>query len=171
MADDIPPASRPHMPGYAVEDDPAGLLPWSHAVERLTSSHDYWIATVARSGAPAVTPVWGVWRESSLWFSCSRSSRKARNLARDPRVTATTSDPQEPVVIEGTAAPVTDPASIAAYTEESNAKYEVDYAVDFYLENLLVRIEPAWAFALVEADFTTSPTRWTFGPAADLAPR
>lgn len=158
----IPTASRPHMPGYSIDSGPEGLLPWAHAVERLTASHDYWIATVSRTGQPCVTPVWGVWSDDALWFSCSPTSRKARNIGRDPRVTATTDNAIEPVIVEGRAEQVTDGARIQAFTDASNAKYETDYGVDFYTTNWVVRIEPARVFALVEADFTSSPTRWTF---------
>jgi hypothetical protein len=43
-----PVASRPHMPGYGLlgPDQGSGLLPWSWAEERLSASHDYWVATV-----------------------------------------------------------------------------------------------------------------------------
>ena len=46
MADE-PHASRPHMPGYGTQGptEGTGLLPWSWATERLTRSHDYWVAT------------------------------------------------------------------------------------------------------------------------------
>ena len=159
-----PQASRPHMPGYGVAEGTEGLLPWSHAEDRLTASHDYWLASVSRAGHPAVTPVWGVWADGSLWFSCSPTSRKARNLERDPRCTATTDDALEPVIVEGRVERVTDESAIEAYTSWSNAKYEVDYASAFYAENWLARLRPSWVFALVEADFATSPTRWTFPP-------
>ena len=159
-----PVASRPHMPGYGIDTSADGLLPWAHAVDRLTTSHDYWLATVGASGHPAVTPVWGVWHDDALWFSCSPSSRKARNLERDPRITATTDNALEPVIVEGRAERIVDTTSVEAYTAWANAKYETDYAVDFYAENWLGRVQPSWVFALVEADFATSPTRWRFAP-------
>jgi hypothetical protein len=60
------------MPGYGMQraDEGTGLLPWSWAVERLTASHDYWLATTwLGKGSPHVMPVWGVWWEDALWFS------------------------------------------------------------------------------------------------------
>ena len=48
----------------------------------------------------------------------------------------------------------------------TNAKYGVEYAVDFYdpAVNATYRVGPRWVFGLVEAEFTGSPTRWTFDP-------
>ena len=54
-------------------------------------------------GRPHVMPVWGVWDAGSLWFSSSLGSRKARNLDADPRLTVTTDNALEPVVVDGTA--------------------------------------------------------------------
>ena len=76
------------MPGYGVQpaDEGTGLLPWSWAVERLTASHDYWLATTWPDGRPHVMPVWGVWWQDALWFSCGLRSRKARNIGARPPV-------------------------------------------------------------------------------------
>src|SRR5579863_8814779 len=100
-----PSGSRPYMPGYGVvgPDEGRGLLPWSWAEERLVASHDYWVATTHPDGRPNVTPVWGVWARGAVWFSSSRASRKARNIAADGRVTLTTDNPRQPVIIEGVA--------------------------------------------------------------------
>jgi pyridoxamine 5'-phosphate oxidase-like protein len=161
-----PRASRPHMPGYGVvgPDEGRGLLPWSWAVHHLEASRDYWIATVWPDGRPHVVPVWGIWRDGALVFSCSRSSRKARNLAADPRCVVTTSDPLEPVVVDGVASEVTELEEIERFAVAINRKHGVDYAVDFYTDpgNLCLRVDPVQAIGLVEADFTGSPTRWTF---------
>jgi PPOX class probable F420-dependent enzyme len=156
-------AGRPYMPGYGVReaDQGTGLLPWSWAVERLESSHDYWVATSQPDGRPHITPVWGAWHADALWFSCSNGSRKARNLDRDPRCTATTDNAQEPVVVEARAERVDHGEAVAEFVAAVNRKYEVDYPVEFYLENALFRLVPFRAFGLSESDFTGSPTRWT----------
>src|SRR5262245_33419548 len=120
-----PRARRPHMPGYGVlaPDEGTGLLPWSWAQERLTASHDYWLATVWPSGRPHITPVWGVWREGSLWFSCSRASRKARNLEVSPLAAATTDDALDPVVVEGKALLLRRRDAIESFAHACDAKY------------------------------------------------
>src|SRR5207247_10129459 len=101
-----PIGSRPHMPGHGVLDagQGTGLLPWSWARERLERSHDYWVATVWPNGRPHVMPVWGVWVDEPLWFSASRASRKARNLANRPQCAITTDNAYQPVVTGGAAA-------------------------------------------------------------------
>jgi len=155
------------MPGYGVlgANQGTGLLPWSWALERLQRSHDYWVATVRPDGRPHVMPVWGIWMEDALWFSSSRGSRKARNLAANPHCTITTDNAYEPVVIEGEAALSADPAAIRAFVAETNRKYQTDYSIAFFQapSNACYRVEPTWAFGLKESDFTGSPTRWAFG--------
>ncbi len=156
------------MPGYGVQpaDEGTGLLPWSWAVERLTASHGYWLATTwLGRGSPHVMPVWSVWWQDALWFSSGLRSRKARNIEHDERCAFTTDDARNPVVIEGTAARVSASDAIAAFNDTVNAKYETNYSVDFYDPSIngVLRAAPVWAFGVSEGDFTGSPTRWTFG--------
>ncbi len=160
-----PTPSRPFMPGYGIAgpEEGTGLLPWSWAVERLKQSHDYWIATVRPDGRPHVMPVWGVWDDDdSLWFSSSPGSRKTRNLAADPRCTATTDNALEPVIVEGTVARVHDGSAARRFTDAVNEKYDETYGVEFFVENALFQLVPTWAFGLDEADFPGTPTRWRF---------
>src|SRR6476620_8032143 len=122
----MPAADRPFMPGYGVlpASKGSGLIAWAEAERRLTVAHDYWCATVRPDGAPHVMPVWGVWLEGRLWFSSGLRSRKARNLAADPRCTLTTDDARNPVVLEGAAARHTDQPSIVAFVAAVNDKYD-----------------------------------------------
>jgi nitroimidazol reductase NimA-like FMN-containing flavoprotein (pyridoxamine 5'-phosphate oxidase superfamily) len=152
------------MPGYGIvgADEGSGLLPWSWAVERLTVSHDYWLATVWPDGRPHLMPVWGVWVEDALWFSSSGQARKTRNLAAEPRCTATTDNALEPVVIEGRAERVEAPEAVAGFAAAVNAKYDTEYPTEFFLENASFRLVPTVAIGLGESDFTGSPTRWRF---------
>ncbi len=163
MAD--PRANRPYMPGYGIVGplEGRGLLPWKWAEERLVKSHDYWLATVHSSGSPHVTPVWGVWVDDAAWFSSSRQSRKARNIAADRRAVITTDNPRQPVVVDGVVDPVVGDEAIEGFTLQVNEKYGTDIAVEFFARNACFRLEPRWAFALDEDDFTGSPTRWVFG--------
>jgi hypothetical protein len=109
-------------------------------------------------------PVWGVWHNGSFWFSSSGRSRKARNLAADPRCVVTTENAVEPVVVEGTAEVVTDPEALARMLALENAKYQTDYSIELLdpAVSATIRVWPRWAFGLAEADFTGSPTRWVF---------
>jgi len=152
------------MPGYGLlgPDQGTGVMPWSWAVERLTASHDYWVATTWPDGRPQVTPVWGAWMDDALWFSCGNHSRKARNLDRDARCSVATSDAYQPVVLDAVVERINDRGAVQRFTGVSNAKYEVDYSVDFFADNALYAARPQSAFGLDEADFVGSPTRWQF---------
>ena len=164
-----PPADRPFMPGYGIlpADEGSGLLPWSEAERRLTVAHDYWCATVTPEGWPHVMPVWGVWLDRMIWFSSGLGSRKARNLAADPRCTVTTDDARDPVVLEGEAERVTQRERIAAFLAAVNAKYDAGLSMDFLdpAVNGTYAVRPVTVIALTHGDFTGSPTRWRFGPA------
>jgi hypothetical protein len=159
-----PEASRPYMPGYGIlrPDEGSGLLPWSWAAQRLASSHDYWLATVWPDGRPHVMPVWGVWQDGSVWFSSGGASRKTKNLAANPRATITTDNALQPVVIDGTVHRIDELDVVASFAGWVNAKYDTDYAVDFFTGNCCFRLQPRWAFGLTEGDFPGSPTRWLF---------
>jgi nitroimidazol reductase NimA-like FMN-containing flavoprotein (pyridoxamine 5'-phosphate oxidase superfamily) len=156
------------MPGYGTlhAGEGRGLLPWSWAEERLVRSHDFWLATVTPEGAPHIMPVWAVWHEGRLWFSSSNGSRKARNLAFEPRCTLSTDNPSEPVVVQGRVQRVTDRAALTAMLEAENAKYETAYGMDMVdpASNSVFALPPEWVFALDSNDFTGSPTRFTCHP-------
>ncbi|NYJ04417.1 pyridoxamine 5'-phosphate oxidase family protein [Petropleomorpha daqingensis] len=162
-----PVADRPVMPGYGIlpAGEGTGLLPWAEAERRLTVSHDYWCATVSPDGRPHIMPVWGIWDHGRLWFSSGLRSRKARNLAADPRCTLTTDNARDPVVLEGRAEVVTEADRIAAFVDAVNAKYGAGLTPDFQdpAVNGTFAVTPGRVFALSGADFAGSPTRWTFG--------
>jgi Pyridoxamine 5'-phosphate oxidase len=155
------------MPGYGTKGptEGRGLLPWSWAQERLTKSHDYWVATARSDGRPHLMPVWAVWDDGAVWFSSSVGSRKARNLASDGRCSIATDNAWEPVVLEGNAERVTDHGALTRFISLENEKYDTDYGVDFLdpSVNATFRVRPSWVFSLTEDDFEGSPTRWVFG--------
>ena len=156
-------ASRPYMPGYGLlgPDEGTGLLPWPWAEQRLTSSRNYWVVSVWPDGRPHAMPVWGLWHEGAFWFSSSKGSRKARNLAAEPRCVVTTEDASDPVVMEGSAELVTDPDALATMLALENAKYDTNYTIELLDPdvNAVYRVRPRWAFGLRQDDFTGSPTR------------
>ncbi|HVM64381.1 MAG TPA: pyridoxamine 5'-phosphate oxidase family protein, partial [Acidimicrobiales bacterium] len=168
----VPPnRRRPHMPGYGVPEGPDGMLPWSFAEERLTASHDYWLATARPNGPPHVMPVWGAWTGGRFWFSTDQGSRKARNLRADPRCTVTTDNARQPVVLDGVAEAVVRRDEISAFADELSRKYAEDwapevYTVDFFDGSLgggaTYRVVPTSVFALDADRFATSPTCWEF---------
>jgi nitroimidazol reductase NimA-like FMN-containing flavoprotein (pyridoxamine 5'-phosphate oxidase superfamily) len=161
-----PVPDRPVMPGYGVlpAEQGSGLIPWPEIERRLTVSHDYWVATVRPDGRPHVMPVWGVWFDGRLWFSSGLRSRKARNLAAEPRCTITTDQAQDPVVLDGLAEQMVDADGIAAFLAVMNGKYDAGMTAAFLdpAVNGTFAVRPQRVIALSHDDFTGSPTRWTF---------
>src|ERR1700738_2131729 len=107
----IEPKGRRRVWAEALEspkDASAGLKPWSWALERLEKSHNYWIATSRPDGRPHLMLVWGVWWEDAFWFSTGLRTRKAKNIAVDPRCVIGTEKADEAVILEGIAEDIKD---------------------------------------------------------------
>jgi PPOX class probable F420-dependent enzyme len=54
------------------------------------------LGTVMPDGQPQVTPVWFDWDGKNLMFNSARGRQKDLNVRRDPRVTMTIIDPDNP---------------------------------------------------------------------------
>ena len=80
--------------------------------------HTCWLTTINADGAPHVTGIGALWAEGAFWFETGARTRKGRNLARDPRCVLSLALAEYDVVVEGTAAPVSDPAVVAARAAE-----------------------------------------------------
>jgi len=61
------------------------------------------------------------WMDGALYFSTGAGTRKAKNLARDPRCVVTVATHDFDIVVEGKATRVTDPAVVARMAEEYRA--------------------------------------------------
>jgi hypothetical protein len=164
MTDPI--ASRPHWPDALTSppDATTGLKPWRWAVERLEESHNYWIATSGPAG-PHLMIVWGIWWDNALWFSTGRRSRKARNIAADPRCVIGTEKADEAVIVEGTAQEVTDRTMWKPLADRYNKKYGGDVLP--LLESgggPIFRVAPHVVFGQDEhaENFVQAATRWKF---------
>jgi hypothetical protein len=75
--------------------------------------HTCWLATINPDGSPHVTGVGALWLDGSFWFVSGKGTRKARNVARDPRCTISVATHSSDLVVEGNAYEVTDPAIVA----------------------------------------------------------
>ena len=75
--------------------------------------HSCWLATTNADGSPHVTGIGALWTDGCFWFETGRSTRKGRNLARDPRCTLSLATKEFDLVVDGDAAVVTDPAVVA----------------------------------------------------------
>jgi len=102
-----------------------GLPPvdWAAVVEELdaksapapdaANSRTTWLATVNEDGSPHVTAVGALWLDGTFWFQTGASTRKGRNVTRDPRCSLAVSVRDADVVLEGEAVRVTDPSGVA----------------------------------------------------------
>lgn len=102
------------------------LLDWDRITGRLDQGvsqepgtggpdrHSCWLATVNTDGSPHLTGVGALWVDGTFWFQTGPRTRKARNLARDPRATLGVATLEFDLVVEGEARRVTDPATVAA---------------------------------------------------------
>jgi len=150
---------RPYMPGYGISPGPEGLLTWEWALGRLSTSHNYWLATTDSDGAPHLAAVWAVWFDDQLCFSTGRRSRKGRNLAADPRCSLSCESAVESVVLRGRARRVVEPDELGRLLAAYAAKYGGDGVPP---DEPVYAVRPETVIALIEADgqFTRTATRW-----------
>jgi PPOX class probable F420-dependent enzyme len=69
------------------------------------------VATVGKDGTPQVTPVWCEFDGTHIVFNTARGRVKDKNLAKNPRVAVTASDPDNPyryVQVRGRVAEITE---------------------------------------------------------------
>jgi PPOX class probable F420-dependent enzyme len=164
-----PLGERPDMAAYGTDTPDWQPLPWAWARERLSANHNYWLVTVSAAGAPHALPVWGVWHhdDQRFMFSCAPSSRKARNIAANPRVVVTVDSTVECISVEGVAAPLTDDTRITAWVDRYVAKYGNESPEGlgaFVRQHAMFEVTPSTAFAIIEREdeFATRATRWRF---------
>ena len=154
-------------------DDTRRSATWAEACERLGAAGRYWLATMRPDGRPHVMPVLAVWLDGALHFAAGETSRKARNLARDPRCVIAAGDPALDLVVEGEAARVDDEARLRGVADAYASKYGWRVTVRdsaFYGEGAptagpppygVYAIAPSVAFGF-GTDETFGATRWRF---------
>jgi nitroimidazol reductase NimA-like FMN-containing flavoprotein (pyridoxamine 5'-phosphate oxidase superfamily) len=150
------------MPGYGLPRSRRGALPWRWAADRLRRSHNYWLITTRPDGAPHAMPVWGLWLDDRFYFSTGPQSRKSRNLAGNPRCVVCNELAAAAVVVEGTAAEVTDPQVVQRLAGPYRRKYR-PWTLDPD-QGQIYEVRPRVVFGLDEKTFPRSTMRWTFEP-------
>jgi hypothetical protein len=132
-----------------------GHIPWRKIDLRLRSLREIWVATSDDRGRPDTTPVWFWWDGTSVWFTTKASSRKARNLGRQPAVVLANGDGADPIIVKGDAGLVTDADELAHLDSAYRDKY-VDpgsgaQATIFVEGDVVFRVRPrlvmAWEYA------------------------
>ncbi len=98
------------------------LVDWERVEARLSGGplagpepHDprSWLATTNADGSPHLTGIGPLWVSGCFYFTSGASTRKARNLARDPRCTLGVSTEEFDLGVDGDAAVVTEPDVVA----------------------------------------------------------
>jgi PPOX class probable F420-dependent enzyme len=100
------------------------LLDWSQIQARLDEGipqapgsggpnrHTCWLTTINADGSPHVTGIGALWADGSFWFETGERTRKARNLARDPRCALSVATHDFDLVVDGTADKITDQETV-----------------------------------------------------------
>lgn len=151
-------------------------LPWAQA-SRLAAdgSATCWISVAGRSGALHVRPLLVVWVGKQPYFASGDRTGKSRALADDPRCSLAVGTELLHIVVEGTAAPVTDPGLLQQIADAYQVAH--GWVVDVRDDGLhsedggaptagpppwrVWRVDPQQAFGF-PADGTLTATRWTF---------
>lgn len=160
-----PKSSRIATPGYGFPKGTKGLLPWSWAEQRLKKSHNYWITTVKPDNSPHTMVVWAMWQEGRLLFSTGSKSRKAQNLAKNPRCIICTENAAEAIIVEGVAE-IADVAARRKMLPAYERKYKFDMSTTkddiLSMKEPVYAVRPAVVFGLWEKYFQSKSTRWIF---------
>ncbi|AKZ53690.1 hypothetical protein SAM23877_0641 [Streptomyces ambofaciens ATCC 23877] len=150
---------------------------WTEALRQLDEAEIFWASTVRPDGRLHVTPVIAAWCQGVLYFSTGPGEQKARNLAHDGHCALTTGRNSLTegldLVIEGTAAQVTDPAVLERVIEAHETKYGPHITAPegtFHGMGDLVRkgdvmvfaLAPATAYGFGRDDGVYTHTRWSF---------
>ena len=72
-----------------------------------------WLATINSDGSPHVTGIGALWVSGCFYFETGETTRKGRNLARDPRCTLSLATDEFDLVVDGDAVLVDEPQQVA----------------------------------------------------------
>jgi hypothetical protein len=99
-------------------------IPWSRPREQLEvdAPRSWWLASVRPDGRPHATAVGALWVDGALYFTTGATTRKGRNLAANPYCVITASLEGLDLVVEGTAARVTDQPTLHRVAERYAAQ-------------------------------------------------
>ena len=95
-------------------------LPWTRVLRQLEaadSKKSHWLATTRPDGRPHVAGVGAVWVDGKFYFVSGAATRKSRNLVQNPNCVLSVSLADVDLVVEGTAAIVRDPSTLARLAE------------------------------------------------------
>jgi hypothetical protein len=148
------------------------LLAWNTVAARLHAARNLWLTTTAPGAAPHAVPVWGAVVEGVLHLYTSRGTRKARNVAVEPRVVVHLPDAEDVLLVDGWLRDLGGPADVPDVVAAFAAKYTaggdqaylpgVDPGVD-----VVFALVPNRALSWRLADFESSQQRWQASESVD----
>src|SRR5689334_17705712 len=109
MMADLQPVTERNLDGYG-----SPPIAWERARASLEEEwklqgpngqgipHTHWLATVRPDGAPHVMPIGAAWLDGAFYFTTGPGTRKAKNLAHEPRCVITLAARDLDLVVEGT---------------------------------------------------------------------
>ncbi len=148
-------------------------VPWDDVERVLRESEMFWLSTVRRDGRPHVAPLPAMWLDGTLHFCTGAHEQKARNIESNPRCVLTTGSNSYrsglDVVVEGTAAQVSDEATLIPLTTLWREKLGWTFEVvdgQFHDPNIAEHRAPVFGVAPTKVlAFSKAPysqTRYTF---------
>src|SRR3954468_14997596 len=169
------------------EADGLPTIEWSQVETQLADllMHDdpqspnrstFWLTTMNADGSPHVTSVGALFHAGSCWFQTGERTRKAKNVARDPRCAISVATKSFDVMVSGEARRVTAAkivAEIAALWASSGWPAQPDdsgtgITAPFNAPALgpapwfVYEVKPHTATAVGTAEDTAGSTRWRF---------
>ena len=159
---------------HRFSDPGATATDWATTTGILEAAQLSWITTVRADGRPHVTPLVAVWLDDAAHFTTGAGEQKALNLAHNPAVVLTTGcntwDEGTDVVVEGTAARVTDPTTLhrlaTAWRTKWTGQWDYTVAADGFAHRggsrvLVYRVRPDKVLAFGKGTFTHTRHRFS----------
>ena len=160
------------------------LVDWHRVESRLARGPDEsspvtddrsWLATTNQDGSPHLTGLGPLWVSGVFYFTTGETTRKGRNLARDPRCSLSVSTSEFDLAVEGDAVLIDDPevvAEMARRWADSGWPARVDrtgvaLTADYSAPSAgpppwrVYRLEPRQATVVLAAE-PGGATRWSF---------
>lgn len=140
-------------------------LSWGEVAERLAGARNYWLSSTSPDGAPHAAPVWGVVVGDVPYLYSERRTRKARNLAADPRLVVHLESGDDVVIVRGTVADLGHPGQVpdvvaalaAKYASPADRQYLPDAEPAF---DVVYAVRPQSAMMWRLPDYEASQRRW-----------
>jgi general stress protein 26 len=141
-------------------------LTWREIADRLTGPRLYWLHTTKPDGAPHAAPMWGVVLDQRFYLYTERSSVKARNVQRDPRVLVHLEDGGDVLMVYGVLTDLGPPGRASAVVDAFDAKYDEAWERPFLPRqdpafDVLYVLDPDRAITWTLPDSAASTRRWT----------